>query len=384
MFPYSCDALLYHLPIVTGALIAVNILTFTMAMTEKIVVENGWLLEYGTGLHPEQWLLSAFMHANVEHLLGNMFFLWAFGLITEGKLGWWRFLLIYLGIAMGQSAIEQAVVPHLTSDIPFTVGASAAISGLMAMACIWAPINELSVFTFVGFRYFTFEMAVGVFAALFVGLDLVFCLMLGSGAIGSATHLMGGAMGATIGVALLKWRIVECEDYDLLSVFSGAYGSDRKKQREAAAITPGRVAAQVAEKALEGRRRFDAYLEINKPEEALAVKARMATLGHPLQLERQQLAKLVNALHKQKLWAQSAPIMAEFIQRFPAESHGVRLKLAQICLVELDKPARALELLAALDNRALPPANAGLRDKIRAIAQRKVAEGAVEIDDASW
>jgi len=204
MVPYSCDALLYHLPIVTGVLIALNILAFASALAGRLVVDDGWLLVYGSGLHPEQWILSPFMHANVEHLLGNMFFLWTFGLITEGKLGWWRFLLIYLGIAAGQSAIEQAIMPHIAPDIPFTVGASAAISGLLAMACIWAPINNLSVFMFVLYRFYTFEITVGVFAILYVAMDVVMCMLLGTGAIGSVTHLMGAAMGAVIGVALLK------------------------------------------------------------------------------------------------------------------------------------------------------------------------------------
>jgi len=167
-------------------------------------------------------------------------------------------------------------------------------------------------------------------------------------------------------------------------VVSGTYGPDKQKQREAAVVTPERVAARAAEQRLEARRRFDAYLEINKPLDALAVRARMANQGHPLELERKDLVKLVTALHKQKLWAESAPIMAELIERFPTDTQGARLKLAQICLVELEKPARALELLAGLGGAKLPPPHDALRDKIRAVAQRKVNEGAIEVDDAAW
>src|SRR5687767_11201903 len=107
MIPYSCDALLYHLPICTGALIAINLFAFGAAITGSLDPFDGWILEYGSGLQPKQWLLSPFMHAGYEHLLGNMFFLWTFGLVTEGKLGWWRFLLAYFGIAIGQCALEQ-------------------------------------------------------------------------------------------------------------------------------------------------------------------------------------------------------------------------------------------------------------------------------------
>lgn len=383
MFPYSCDALLYHLPIATGVLIAINVVAFIGYMSEKINVENGWLLEYGTGLHPLQWLLSPFMHGDIEHLLGNMLFLWTFGLVTEGKLGWWRFLAVYLGIAVGQSAIEQAIFPLLAPDIEFTVGASAAIFGLMAMAVVWAPINQISVFVLFMFRAFTFEVGVGVFAALYVGLDLLFCFLLGQGAIGSATHLMGAAMGALAGVVLLKTGVVECEDNDLFSVLSGVYGTERTKQRDEAA-TAAKVVERTTDQTLEMRRRFEAYLKIGQPQEALATLQRARHRKIPLETDRQDLLALIAGLQKEKLWAESAPVMAELLERFPEGSEGVRIKLAQVCLVELAKPGKALELIGPLDGAALSPQLAVARDKLRAVAQRKVGEGELEVDDAAW
>lgn len=383
MFPYSCDALLYHLPIVTGVLIAVNVVAFVAAIQEKIDVHSGWLLEYGTGLHPLQWLLSPFMHANVSHLIGNMVFLWTFGLITEGKLGWWRFLAIYLGIAVGQSAIEQAVFPLLAPDVPGTLGASAVIMGLLAMACVWAPVNELSVFMFVGFRAITFEVSVGIFAALYVGIDMVYCFIYGAGAIGSATHLMGAAMGAVLGVVLLKAHAVECEDYDLLSVLSGTYGSEKRKKREEESYSEQRV-EQVADQALEAQRKFAAYLKIGQPQQALLALQRARHRKIQLDPDRGQLLELITGLQKEKLWADSAPVMAELINRFPEGSHAVRIKLAQVCLVELSKPQKAFDLVDAIRGVNLSPQLAAARDKVRAVAQRQLSEGEVEIDDAAW
>jgi membrane associated rhomboid family serine protease len=68
--------------------------------------EGTLLLQYGAGLKPWQWMTSIFMHAGIGHLLGNMIFLWAFGLIVEGKIGWLPFTLLYLAIGCGQSALE--------------------------------------------------------------------------------------------------------------------------------------------------------------------------------------------------------------------------------------------------------------------------------------
>ncbi|WP_428307784.1 rhomboid family intramembrane serine protease [Lacipirellula sp.] len=383
MFPYSCDALLYHLPIVTGVLIAVNVVAFVAGVEQWVIRENGWLLEYGTGLHPVQWLLSPFMHADFGHLIGNMIFLWTFGLITEGKLGWWRFLAIYLGIAVGQSAIEQAVFPLVAPDVEGTLGASAVIMGLLAMACVWAPVNQLSIFVFAGLRAITFEVSVGIFAALYVGIDVVYCIFFGAGAIGSAAHLMGAAMGAVLGVVLLKTGVVECEDYDLLSVLSGTYGSDKRKKREEESISEKRV-ENVADQALEAKRKFAAYLKIGQPQQALLTLQRARHRNLRFDPDRGELLELIAGLQKEKLWADSAPMMAEFINRFPEGSHTVRIKLAQVCLVELSKPQKAFDLVDAIRSINLPPQLAAARDKVLVVAQRQLSEGEVEIDDAAW
>jgi len=383
MFPYTCDALLYHLPFATGALIAANVIAFIAFFEPEFSGDSVWVLEYGTGLHPIQWLLSPFMHGGIEHLLGNMVFLWTFGLVTEGKLGWWRFLAVYLGIAVGQSAIEQAVFPLIAPDVPYTLGASAAIFGLVAMACIWAPINQLSIFVMLMFRFFTFEVSVVAFAAFYVGLDLLLCFLLGQGAIGSATHLTGAAMGAMLGVVLLKAGVVECEDNDLLSVFSGVHGQEKTRQREATE-TAAKVVERTSDQTLEMRRRFEAYLKIGQPQEALATLQRARHRKIPLETDRKDLLALIAGLQKEKLWAESAPVMAELLERFPDGSQGVRIKLAQVCLVELAKPGKALELIAPLSRAPLTPQLAAARDKLQAVAKRKLGEGELEVDDAAW
>ncbi|QDS97747.1 rhomboid family intramembrane serine protease [Adhaeretor mobilis] len=385
MLPYSCDAPLYHFPFATIALIVLNTALYICSATGVISIEDGWLLEYGTGVHPVQWLTSRFMHFNFEHLLGNMFFLWAFGLVVEGKLGWFRFLCAYLAIATGQAALEQLVMSGYQGMTPGSLGASAAIFGIMAMACLWAPVNNLSVFFFFYFIIFTFEVSVGVFAAIFVGIDIVMWLLLGSYAGSSILHLMGGMMGAALGFVMLKREMVNCEDYDLLSVMSGDYGSDKKKRREAKIDNdPTRIAAARHEKMLEGKRRFDAYLQIGQPEQAIEVRKRMIDLGMPLETSREQLLAIIVGLHKQNQWAASAPVMAEFLDRFPDDSQGVRLKLSQICLMELDKPNRALDLLEPLQPSDLGDAHRRLHQKITIAANHQIEQGVLEVDDGGW
>ncbi len=87
------------------------------------------------GLTPSQinvfHLLSyQFLHGDIMHLLGNMFFLIVCGFAVEAAIGRWRFLAFYLicGIAGGL----LHTVFNLKEAMPL-VGASGAISGIMAM-----------------------------------------------------------------------------------------------------------------------------------------------------------------------------------------------------------------------------------------------------------
>ena len=137
-FPYGTDAPIYYWPYTTVAMIVVNVLVFVLEMTNPGLME--WLsLQTGSGLHPLEWLTSNFDHEGFWHIAGNMIFLWSFGLIVEGKLGWWRTLLIYLGLGIVQSAIEQMLM--LFGPAIMCLGASAIICGFMAMSLVWAPEN---------------------------------------------------------------------------------------------------------------------------------------------------------------------------------------------------------------------------------------------------
>ena len=100
-FLYSTDAPVYYWPFTTVAMIVVNVLVFVWEVANPDSVQS-LSLETGSGLHPAQWLTLNFTHDGFFHLAGNMIFLWAFGLIVEGKLGWWKTLIIYLGLGIVQ------------------------------------------------------------------------------------------------------------------------------------------------------------------------------------------------------------------------------------------------------------------------------------------
>jgi membrane associated rhomboid family serine protease len=87
---------------------------------------------------PSWWpvLSHMFLHGGVLHLLGNVWFLWVFGTNVEGRIGPFRYLLLYLLAGLAAAGSQVAVGPQ--SLIPM-VGASGAISGVLGAYLILFP-----------------------------------------------------------------------------------------------------------------------------------------------------------------------------------------------------------------------------------------------------
>jgi membrane associated rhomboid family serine protease len=388
LIPYSTDAPVYHWPWATAGLIIANVVIFAGVMGGAIPAWDNWLLWYGDGLRPLQWIMSIFMHGGPMHLIGNMLFLWVFGLVVEGKLGWSRFLACYLVIGIGECFVEQAVMLGYNGDPSGSLGASAAIFGLIAMAAVWAPKNDIRCLW--GFSWFysagDLDIPILGFAALYGGLELLF-LVLSGGSVGSSWfHLGGMAIGFPLAVVLLKSSAVDCEGWDLFTVLRGEHGSNKKEPE------PAKVFAKLAEldRQREKKQLSNAgeqlahYLSQNNPAAAMLLYEKMKQVGGGWTLARGELLALIKFLHAEKRWKDSAPLMAEFIDRFPDQAEAVRVKLAQICVVELERPGKALDLLAAIDIKKLPAEQARLAQRITAKAKQMQDEGTVEFDTDAW
>jgi len=140
IIPTATDVPIYHWPWATGGLILANILVFILQISFPDLAE--YFILYHGSFNPFTWVSSVFMHANFAHLFGNMCLLLLFGLIVESKVGWWRMLVIYLGIGIASCGIEQFMMIFASGGS--SLGASGVIFGLIAVALIWAPENEIT------------------------------------------------------------------------------------------------------------------------------------------------------------------------------------------------------------------------------------------------
>jgi membrane associated rhomboid family serine protease len=87
-------------------------------------------------------LTSMFMHADIIHLIGNMWFLLIFGRNVECAMNHGRFLAFYIACGICAGLAHVCSDPH--SIIP-CLGASGAISGVMGAYISIHPLNKIKV-----------------------------------------------------------------------------------------------------------------------------------------------------------------------------------------------------------------------------------------------
>jgi membrane associated rhomboid family serine protease len=369
-FPYGTDAPIYHWPFTTVALIVVNavVLCAELAAPEQVAP---FILVFGNGLHPVQWITNNFLHAGIFHLVGNMLFLWSFGLVVEGKLGWYKTLAVYLGIGAVYGLVVQTIMLGSSGG---ALGASGAIFGFMAMCLVWAPENQMQCILLIGPRAVRFEMKV----ITLVGLFLVFQLVLaGLSKIAMNTevlHLIGASVGFLAASVLLKSGQVDCEYWDVFSIWAGRNRLSRDERK-----------AIEAEAEAEARRQHEQEIERGKHEAACRQIRQMLADGNPAfaarahqhmkqkllnwSLPETDLRGLIQALHKESLWSESVPLMNEYVTRHPQNAALMQLKLAEVFLLHANRPAEAMWILHQIDPTTLEPSHRALLKRLRAKAE---------------
>ena len=387
--PYNTDAPIYHFPLGTIGLIVVNTLILVGTMSSEAAMTSDdpfrWLmLEFDT-INPLQWLTNNFMHAGFGHLLGNMIFLWVFGLVVEGKLGWMRFIPLYLVMGILEGAAVQISMFLLSVD-GASLGASGIIFGLLGMAVLWAPQNSVScVFWFMLPRFIEIPMvAIGAF---YFAKEVVFFILMGYEMSSEALHLTGLAIGVPFGLLFLKMDWVDCEGWDLLSTtFKGTTSKPNKKTRQQQ--NDSVEAETIRESNKRARDRInDSIVQACAGQHEVAIQIfekNSQELHGGKQLSNAALAKLIEALQNQKQWDAMIPLLVETIERYPTgNTIPVRIKLAQILVQADERPRQAIAVLKKLPSD-LPEKQKQRALQIAKLAKKQISDGAIEIDVKDW
>jgi membrane associated rhomboid family serine protease len=225
MFPLKDDNPTTITPIVTVALIVVNVLVF---LYQYFLLEppSSQLFVYQYGAIPavvvgQQSLpanivaippvlsvfTSMFLHGGLMHLIGNMWFLWIFGNNIEEAMGHLRFIAFYL--ICGVIASWSHIASNPGSVLP-SIGASGAIGGVMGAYIMLYPHAKVLTFIFL----FIFIRLLYLPAGIILGYWFLIQLLSGSttagqegGGVAFWAHI-GGFVAGVLLVGLFKKKNV--------------------------------------------------------------------------------------------------------------------------------------------------------------------------------
>ncbi len=226
MIPFRDENPTIHIPVVTYAIVAVNVAVWLLVermgasypLAQAICsyglipgqltghVAAGAAIELGPGLYCPighgpayaRIVTSMFLHGSWMHIIMNMWFFWIFGNNIEDSMGRGRFAAFYLMCGIVAALAQVAMDP--ASPVPI-VGASGAISGVMGAYLVLYP--RVRVYTFVPLGFFLTPIALPAWAMLgyWIALQLFSALpqvagVQSNGGVAFWAHIGGFAMGA--------------------------------------------------------------------------------------------------------------------------------------------------------------------------------------------
>ena len=202
LFPYKDDNPRILYPLVTYAIILINILIFSI---QHYIGQSSFIYNYG--FIPNKFEIktifsSMFMHGGIVHITSNMWFLYIFGDNIESILGHVKFFVFYLMCGIFAAITQFLFDPD--SSIPM-VGASGAIAGVLGAYMIRFPKARVHVLAII----FIFITTIVVPAQIVLGVWFLIQLSSGLSSIGIDTN--GGVAwfahigGFIAGVGLLKY-----------------------------------------------------------------------------------------------------------------------------------------------------------------------------------
>jgi membrane associated rhomboid family serine protease len=315
------------------------------------------------------YLTAMFTHSpsSVLHIAGNMIFLWAFGKSIESHLGFWRFLLLYLG-----GGIAAWLAHALVSDAP-GIGASGATSCVACLFLTFFPRSRTKVLFLFGLsiHYVPSVWLIG----LYLTIDVVRLVLDTSGVIptnvAAGAHLGGALFGFAGGLLLLKLGWAPRGDWDLLHLIkqwmrrqsmrralAGSGPTPWQSGKARGSIVSGEPLGPGSSEAAALRATITAALRSGDAAAAGRGYASLLAINPGAGLPADAQLDLANRLLRNGDVALAAQAYANFLTIGPQPSADprsteVRLLLATLSIRRLGRPDVGLALLAGLEDRVV-------------------------------
>lgn len=207
MIPLRSSERVYSRTVITGTLIAINVVIFLYQNTLSTYRLNQFVDNWGIvpdDLHLISLFTSMFLHGGWLHLLGNMLFLWVFGRNLEDLIGGTRFLVFYLLCGLVSAVAQVIANPH--SPVP-TIGASGAIAGVMGAYLIKFPRSQIDTLVLLIIFFTRLTIPAPFYLLFWFGLQF----LNGFESIGDRSYTGGGIAyfahigGFLAGMLLIRW-----------------------------------------------------------------------------------------------------------------------------------------------------------------------------------
>lgn len=193
---------------ISYALIITNFVIFVLSLVfrAEIILELGFRPIYLTPqFFPQLYTLfsSMFVHSGFMHIFGNMLVFFFIGLPFEQRIGWKKFLLIYL--LTGVCAALTHSVLNLESTIPL-VGASGAIFGIMGAFAFAYPNDKVVMPIPLGIIMVLRRIKVLYAVLLFAAIETIIVFFGVQSQTAHYAHLGGLISGVVISAIVLRGR----------------------------------------------------------------------------------------------------------------------------------------------------------------------------------
>jgi len=148
---------------------------------------------------------AAFSHGSWTHLIGNLFFFFAFAAAVEIILGWWKYLLLILGLAIGTHLAYSLTSLGVAAPAP-TVGLSGVVMGMMGMFAWFLPKHGIRCFFWFLVFFKRFAIPAWVLFAWYLGLDIYALTRADNSGVNLVAHVSGALIGYLSGALFLRSR----------------------------------------------------------------------------------------------------------------------------------------------------------------------------------
>ena len=255
---------------------------------------------------------------------------------------------------------------------------------------IWAPSNEISCLCFFGFRPFSFDCTIWIFSGISLALELgmgilqaAFAKHVAEAITGQVLHLAGAGVGFGVGIAMLRLGWVDCENWDVFSVWTGR---NEKKKHELAQefIESPHGQAKLASKRDTMLDIIRHHLTAGDAAAALVVHRRGISQMTDWRLPEEDHVALITGLRARHLYDDAVLVMAEYLKLHNQREPLIRLALGQVLLNKLQRPAQAAKVLAKIVPEGLDPPQQQQAASLLAKARMQAEEDPYEVAGEDW